>query len=143
MMRLHRMLRYFACGLVPLALTLTMTTARAAGLWLYEQGTPDVGTATAGMAARADDAATAFANPEGMTRLKESQAMVGIQPIYGDMKFDTDVSTSGGGNGGNAVGRPVGCSMVTSRVTWIAPTSISLPCMQTGNSDSGVAPKTT
>ena len=108
MMRSHRMLRYFVCGLVPLALTLVlalaMTSARAAGLWLYEQGTPDVGTATAGMAARADDAATAFANPAGMTRLKESQAMVGIQPIYGDMKFDTDASTFGGGNGGNAVG---------------------------------------
>jgi long-chain fatty acid transport protein len=98
------MFRSITCGLVPLALILTMTTARAAGLWLYEQGTPDVGTANAGMAARAEDAATAFANPAGMTRLKESQAMVGIQPIYGDFKFDTDASTFGGGDGGNAVG---------------------------------------
>ncbi len=98
------MFRSITCGLLPLALILTMTTARAAGLWLYEQGTPDVGTATAGMAARADDAATAFANPAGMTRLKESQAMVGIQPIYGNMKFDTDSSSFGGGDGGNAVG---------------------------------------
>jgi long-chain fatty acid transport protein len=93
-----------ARGLVSLALILTMATARAAGLWLYEQGTPDVGTATAGMAARADDAATAFANPAGMTRLRESQAMVGIQPIYGNMQFDTDASTFGGGDSGNAVG---------------------------------------
>jgi long-chain fatty acid transport protein len=77
---------------------------RAAGLWLYEQGTPDVGTATAGMAARASDAATAFANPAGMTRLKGSQAMVGIQPIYGDFKWDTNSATFGGGNGGDGVG---------------------------------------
>ena len=100
------MVRSISCGLASLALnmTLSMTTAQAAGLWLYEQGTPDVGTANAGMAARAEDAATAFANPAGMTRLKESQAMVGIQPIYGDFKFDTDASTFGGGDGGNAVG---------------------------------------
>jgi long-chain fatty acid transport protein len=104
MMRFQGVVRSITCGLIPLALILTMTTARAAGLWLYEQGTPDVGTATAGMAARADDAATAFANPAGMTRLKKSQAMVGIQPIYGDMKFDTDSSTFGGGDGGSAVG---------------------------------------
>ena len=32
----------------------------AAGFWLYEMGTPDVGTASAGMASRASDAATAF-----------------------------------------------------------------------------------
>ena len=89
-------------GLV--SLLLFTTTARPAGLWLYEQGTPDVGTATAGMAARADDAATAFANPAGMTRLKESQGMVGIQPIYGKFEFDTDASSFGGGDGGNAVG---------------------------------------
>jgi long-chain fatty acid transport protein len=83
---------------------LCVPSAHAAGLWLYEQGTPDVGTATAGMAARADDAATAFANPAGMTRLKGSQAMIGIQPIYGDFKFDTESSTFGGGSGGNGVG---------------------------------------
>jgi long-chain fatty acid transport protein len=98
----NRMISSVAWGLLPLLLV--TTTARSAGLWLYEQGTPDVGTATAGMAARADDAATAFANPAGMTRLKESQAMVGIQPIYGDMTFDTEASSFGGGDGGNAVG---------------------------------------
>lgn len=75
-----------------LLLALISTSAHGAGLWLYEQGTPDVGTAAAGMAARADDAATAFANPAGMTRLKESQVMAGIQPIYGNMQFDTDAA---------------------------------------------------
>ena len=98
------MIRNIGCRLGVLALILGSSGAQAAGLWLYEQGTPDVGTAAAGMAARADDAATAFANPAGMTRLKGSQAMVGIQPIYGDMEFDVDAATFGGGDGGNAVG---------------------------------------
>jgi long-chain fatty acid transport protein len=77
------MIKGIGYGLGLLALLLASRGAQAAGLWLYEQGTPDVGTAVAGMAARADDAATAFANPAGMTRLEGSQAMVGIQPIYG------------------------------------------------------------
>ena len=89
-----------------MALTLFLPEmwAHAGGLWLYEMGTPDVGTASAGMASRASDAATAFANPAGMTRLSESQLMVGLQPMYGDIKFDTQSSTYGGGNGGNAGG---------------------------------------
>ena len=83
---------------------LCATHTHGAGLWLYEQGTPDVGTAAAGMAARAEDAATAFANPAGMTRLKGSQALLGIQPIYGDFKFDVANASFSGGDGGNAVG---------------------------------------
>ncbi|MGB7934738.1 MAG: outer membrane protein transport protein [Gammaproteobacteria bacterium] len=93
-----------AGGLVGLMLMLPGISAEASGLWLYEMGTPDVGTASAGMASRASDAATAFANPAGMTRLTESQLMVGLQPMYGDIKFDTQSSTYGGGNGGNAGG---------------------------------------
>lgn len=80
------------------------SSAHSAGLWRNEQGTPDVGTASAGMAERADDVDTSFANPAGMTRLKGSQAMVGIQPIYGDFKFETGSSTFGGGSSGNGAG---------------------------------------
>jgi long-chain fatty acid transport protein len=87
------MTRKIAVGLAALLLMLPGMSAEAAGLWLYEMGTPDVGTASAGMASRADDAATAFANPAGMTRLTESQ-----------VKFDTQSSTFGGGDGGNAGG---------------------------------------
>ena len=94
----------YAGRLVALILVLPGISAEAAGLWLYEMGTPDVGTASAGMASRAGDAATAFANPAGMTRLKDSQLMVGVQPIYSRIKFDTDQATYGGTNGGNAGG---------------------------------------
>ena len=91
-------------GCAALALALCNVSAQAAGLWLYEQGTPDVGTASAGMTSRAQDAATAFANPAGMTRLQGSQLMVGVQPIYTDIESDVEVATFGGGNGGNAGG---------------------------------------
>ena len=89
---------------VALTLGFCNVSAQAAGLWLYEQGTPDVGTASAGMNSRAQDAGTAFANPAGMTRLQESQLMVGVQPIYTDIKSDVDVASFGGNDGGNAGG---------------------------------------
>ena len=43
---------------------------------LYEIGTPDLGLAAAGYAARAQDAATVLTNPAGMTRLDKSQLLV-------------------------------------------------------------------
>jgi len=42
---------------------------------LDELGTPDVGRASAGWAARADDAATVFTNPAGMSRLSGKQLL--------------------------------------------------------------------
>jgi len=98
------MKKRFTGGCAALALAVVNAPVQAAGLWLYEQGTPDVGTASAGMTSRAQDAATAFANPAGMTRLQGSQFMLGVQPIYADIKADVDVATFGGGNGGNAGG---------------------------------------
>lgn len=44
--------------------------ARAGGILLYETGTPDMFTAGAGWAARAQDVATVLTNPAGMTRIK-------------------------------------------------------------------------
>ena len=72
---------------------------RAGGLWLYEEGTPDLGTAGAGRAAAAKDASTAAGNPAGMARLKGSQLTVGAQALLPEIKFDTDDSSFGGGNG--------------------------------------------
>jgi long-chain fatty acid transport protein len=98
------MFRKITGALPALTLVLPGMSAQAAGLWLYEMGTPDVGTASAGMASRAADGATAFANPAGMTRLAESQLMIGVQPIYANIKFDTEQASFGGGDGGNAGG---------------------------------------
>ena len=80
-------------------------TAYAGGLYLYETGIPDVSTAFAGLAARAEDASTAFSNPAGMTRLTGTQMLVGIQPLIINSEFDPGSgTTTGGGDGGNAGG---------------------------------------
>lgn len=77
----------------------------AAGLWLYEAATPEMGTASAGRNATANSASTASFNPAGMTRLERDELMVGIQPMYYKARFDIDDgSGSGGGDGGNAGG---------------------------------------
>ena len=76
----------------------------AGGVWLYEGGTPDLGTAAAGRAALASDASTAGANPAGMTRLDRSQMLTAAQGLYVNSRFDTKLSGFGGGDGGNAGG---------------------------------------
>jgi long-chain fatty acid transport protein len=58
-----------AIYLVLAAAVATPPSAWSAGLMLYEQGTPDVGFASAGQVARAQDASTVFTNPAGMTQL--------------------------------------------------------------------------
>jgi long-chain fatty acid transport protein len=87
---------------VALLILIMCPSIRAGGLWLYEEGTPDLGTAGAGRAAAAKDASTAAGNPAGMTRLKGSQLTAGAQALLPEIKFDADDSSFGGGNGGNA-----------------------------------------
>lgn len=84
------------------SLSTAATQVLGGGIWLYEQGVPDMGMANAGRAALAESAATAGGNPAGLTRLKQSESLVGIQPMILDVKFDKDTSTFGGGNGRNA-----------------------------------------
>ena len=90
--------------------------AVAGGLTLYEIGTPDLGLAAAGYAARAQDPATVLTNPAGMTRLAGSQLLVGGQLLYGALEFDANAATTtSGGNGGNAVGFLPGASVFYTR----------------------------
>jgi long-chain fatty acid transport protein len=80
-------------------------SAWGAGLWLYEGGTPDMGTAAAGRAALANDASTAGTNPAGMIRLDRSQMQIGVQPLYLNSEFSPDSGTTvSGSDGGNAGG---------------------------------------
>jgi len=69
-------------------LVLATTNARAAGIWLYEMGQADMGTATAGRAAMARDASTAFSNPAGMTRLDRSQLTAAGLLLDVNIEFD-------------------------------------------------------
>jgi long-chain fatty acid transport protein len=85
----------------------------AGGISLYEIATPDVGLASAGYAARADDPSTLFKNPAGMSRLEGAQFQGGLQALYADVQFSPNGNTSprlGTGNGGNAIGWLPGAS---------------------------------
>lgn len=88
-----------------LLICLPFEVVYAGGLLSYEIGTPDLGLASAGYAARAQDAATAMTNPAGMTRLYSTELMVGLQPLYGQLTFTPNGNTTvSGGDGGNAIG---------------------------------------
>jgi len=81
-----------------LVIATALPQVQAGGLYLYELGTPDVGAASAGWSARAQDAGTVFTNPAGMTRLEKSELLVGVQPLYlhADFSPDANTTTSGG-----------------------------------------------
>ena len=93
-------------GALVLALTVA-SPARAGGLFLYEVGTADVGLASAGYSARAQDASTVLTNPAGMTLLDGKQVLLGAQVLYTDPSFSISSGTSpelGTANGGNPIG---------------------------------------
>jgi long-chain fatty acid transport protein len=86
-----------------LALWLMAVPAWAGGLFVYELGNPGTGVASAGWAAAAQDASTAFTNPAGMTKLPQSQLLIGLQPMFPTVQFSADAgTTTPGGSGGNA-----------------------------------------
>ncbi len=88
------------------------TKAAAVGFALEQQSVSNMGYAFAGGAASAEDASTIFWNPAGMTRLPRRQAVLGLNAIYGDARFNDHGTTSPagpvfpitGGSGGNPVG---------------------------------------
>ena len=86
---------------------LSPVPAMAGGLIAYEVGTADVGLASAGYNARAQDASTVFTNPAGMTRLEGTQFLASGQVLWGNTKFSIDSGTSpllGDEDGGRVLG---------------------------------------
>jgi len=103
-----------------LALLAASATASAGGLGLYEVGTDDVGLASAGYSARAQDASTVLTNPAGMTRLDGTQTLLGAQLLYADLNLSVDrgANQASGGDGGNPIGWfPGGSAFITHRVS--------------------------
>jgi long-chain fatty acid transport protein len=81
--------------------------ANAGGIINYEVGTADVGLASAGYNARAQDASTVFTNPAGMTRLSGTQIVGAGQLLWSNGQFSIDSGTSsalGSNDGGLNVG---------------------------------------
>jgi len=76
--------------------------AFAGALYIYETGNPtDTGYAGAGLAGRANDAATVFTNPAGMTRFQESTYLAGVTPLYLYAPFNPDQDTTASGSDGD------------------------------------------
>jgi long-chain fatty acid transport protein len=95
-----------------LFMLVNISSSYAGGLILYEQGTYGVGLASAGWAARGQDAGTLFRNPAAMSLLKNSQFMLGAQALYGDFSFLPGPETTiEGNNGGNPIGAIPGGSL--------------------------------
>ncbi len=102
----------------------TAAFGQAGGLTFPEQGGPISGTSQAGQAAVARDASTAWLNPAGLTRLDESQLLVGAQIVNLNVEFNPDpATTTTGSDGGNAGGTFPGGSFylavpISERVTF-------------------------
>ncbi len=99
--------RFFTL-LVVLVIATCAGPAWAGGVYLNEFATPSMGVAGAGAEAVASDASTSFAlhNPAGMTRLKESQLLLGGGLVFSTIQFDPDPNTPIPGNDGGDAGGP-------------------------------------
>lgn len=95
-------------AIVAALILLLATSGWAAGVRLHEMGTPDMGTASAGRAAMAQDAATAFGNPAGMTRLERPDLLVGTQLLVIDSEFESGPATTTACGPGDINGVPPG-----------------------------------
>ncbi|MGC0925083.1 outer membrane protein transport protein [Pantoea agglomerans] len=94
------------------ALLLVSASSQASGLYLYEIGTEDTGLASAGQAARAQDASTLVTNPAGLTRLPDRMLTGGLQALYGDTPYTLDDNAAlSGESPGNTIGWFPGASI--------------------------------
>ncbi|CAI07407.1 OmpP1/FadL family transporter [Aromatoleum aromaticum] len=81
---------------VPAALlTMASGLASAAGFQLMEQNASGLGNAYAGSAAVAENAATIFFNPAGMTQLQAREASFGVTAVRPSFEFSDKGSQSG------------------------------------------------
>lgn len=84
------MVKRIACVAAAMLLTAPAALGQSGGLVLYENGSPDMGIAYAGAGARAQDAATAFTNPAGMTRLEGNHLLLGVMVVFTDIELKLD-----------------------------------------------------
>lgn len=71
------------------------TQSLAGGAYIYEMAnTTDIGTAGAGLAAKAQDASVVFNNPAGMTRIHQPEIQSGGTVLYLKAPFDSGSGTT-------------------------------------------------
>jgi len=92
---------------LPAAMLLAFSgLASAAGYQALEQNASGLGVAYAGSAAVADNAATMFANPAGMTRLAGFNFSMGVVGVSESYKYRGTNGVSSGGNAGESNALP-------------------------------------
>lgn len=96
-------------GLAGSALLVAGATAHGAGFALIEQSVTGLGNAFAGGAAVAEDASTVYFNPAGMTRLGETEYLLGLHVVAPTTEYRSSGTSNvagvvplSGGNGGDA-----------------------------------------
>jgi long-chain fatty acid transport protein len=107
------MSRQLRLAIIVMAIAAFLPTLAQAGggLSLYEIATSDVGLASAGWAARAQDPSTLLKNPAGMSLLEGNQFQAGAQLLQASLGFSPGPGTTVSGNdGGNPVGLLPGVS---------------------------------
>ena len=73
------------------------------GAWIYENGTTQTGTASAGyVTGSGNDASCTFGNPAAMSLINNTQLLVGALVSFLETEFSLDTSTFTGGDGGDA-----------------------------------------
>lgn len=75
----------------------------AGGFYIPELGTPfSIGTAGTARTTNNYGAESAFGNPAGMTGITRDTVLIGSQVLLPNIRFDSDIATAGGSDGGNA-----------------------------------------
>lgn len=101
----HRFQKYFPSLSLLCSLFIPHSLSYAAGFYLQELGTPSsIGTAGTARTINNYGPESAFGNPAGMTGLTEDAVLIGSQVLVPKIKFDSDIATAGGSDGGNAGG---------------------------------------
>ncbi|MEX1346727.1 MAG: outer membrane protein transport protein, partial [Desulfobacterales bacterium] len=97
------MTRFSITFMVSILLLCITTPTFAAALYLSEVGTPvSVGTAGVANVTNTIGADSAVTNPAGMIGLEEDKVLAGVQVLLPTVRFDSDIATAGGSDGGNA-----------------------------------------
>jgi long-chain fatty acid transport protein len=95
--------RCLQAALFALATVVISSTARAAGFYLTQIGTPaSLGTAGSANVTNTVGADAAWTNPAGMTGIDSDVFVAGAQVVVPKMEFDPSRADAGGKDGGNA-----------------------------------------
>ena len=109
-------MRFVRSAALPLALIplLAWNTANAAGFSVHENSAENLGLVFAGEGSRADEAATVFNNPAGMTHLAAPEVELGAAVVFPSVHFSGSATAAGvipipgtqGGEAGQIAGIP-------------------------------------